>query len=143
MCTPEQGRTEVTDNLDDVANDDFDDECEFTNDEDNFVMMTPAVTMSQKIAAESATAKVSFTRLMLNMLGDRLRNVLKNCQFRSPFDSKERRPDIPLTKALALMKKIKKDTCCKSMGMSWYNITMTLFTTHYTFDYNITRNQRF
>lgn len=142
MCTPEQGRTEVTDNIDDVANDDFDDECEFSNDEDNFVMMTPAVTMSQKIAAESATAKVSFTRLMLNMLGNRLCNVLKNCQFCSPFDSKERRPDIPLTKALARMK-IKKDTCCKSMGMSWYNITMTLFTTHYTFDYNITRNQRF
>jgi hypothetical protein len=44
------------------------------------------------------------------MLGERLRNVPKNCQFRSPFDSKGRHPDVPLTKALALMKKIKKDS---------------------------------
>jgi hypothetical protein len=47
---------------------------------------------------------------MLNMLGDRLRNVPKNSYFRSLFNSKGRHPDVPLTKALALMKKIKKDT---------------------------------
>jgi hypothetical protein len=34
------------DNADDVANDDSDDECDFTDDEDSFVMMTPTVTMS-------------------------------------------------------------------------------------------------
>jgi hypothetical protein len=49
-------------------------------------------------------------RSMLNMIGDRLRNVPKDCQFHSLFDSKGRHPDVPLTKTLALMKKIKKDT---------------------------------
>jgi hypothetical protein len=73
-------------------------------------MMTPTITMSQKIATESTATKVSFTCLMLNMLGDRLRNVPKNCKFHSPFDSKGRRLNVPLTKALALMKKIKKDS---------------------------------
>jgi hypothetical protein len=34
------------DNDDDVANDDSDDNREFTNDEADFVMMTPAVTTS-------------------------------------------------------------------------------------------------
>jgi hypothetical protein len=34
------------DNVDDVANDDSDDDREFTDDEDNFVMMTPTATMS-------------------------------------------------------------------------------------------------
>jgi hypothetical protein len=72
-CTLEQGHTEVMDNADDVAND------EFTYDEDGFMMMTPAVMMSQKIATESAATKVSFTHSMLNMLGDRLHNVPKNC----------------------------------------------------------------
>jgi hypothetical protein len=37
-------------NADDVANNDSDDDCEFTDDEDDLVMMTPTVTMSQKIA---------------------------------------------------------------------------------------------
>jgi hypothetical protein len=46
ICTPEQGRTNVMDNADDVANDDSDDEHDFTDDEDSFVMMTPTVTMS-------------------------------------------------------------------------------------------------
>jgi hypothetical protein len=69
--------------------------------------MTPIVMMSQKIASNSAASEVLFTWSMLNMLGDRLRNVPKNCQFRSPFDSKFRRPGVPLTNALALMKKIK------------------------------------
>jgi hypothetical protein len=49
------------DNADDVARDDFDDELEFNDDEEGFLMMTPAITMSQKIATESAAAKVSFT----------------------------------------------------------------------------------
>jgi hypothetical protein len=41
------------DNADDVARDDSDDELEFTNDEDDFLMMALVVTMSQKIAVES------------------------------------------------------------------------------------------
>jgi hypothetical protein len=51
ICTPEQGRTDVMDNADDTVNDDFDDDREFTDDEDGFVMMTPAIMMSQKLAA--------------------------------------------------------------------------------------------
>jgi hypothetical protein len=47
------------DDADDVARDDSDDELEFTDDEDGFLMMTPAVTMSQKIAAESTASKVT------------------------------------------------------------------------------------
>jgi hypothetical protein len=47
---------------------------------------------------------------MPNMLGDILRNVPKNCQFWSPFDRKGHRSDVPLMKALALMKKCKKDS---------------------------------
>jgi hypothetical protein len=66
------------DNADDVARDDSDDDFKFTDDEDSFVMMTPAVTMSQKIVTESAASKVSFTRSMLNMLGDILHNVSEN-----------------------------------------------------------------
>jgi hypothetical protein len=111
------------DNADDVARDDSDDELEFTNDEDDFLMMALVVTMSQKIAAESVASKVSFMWSMLSMVGDRLRNVPKNCQFRSPFDSKGRHPNVPLTKALALMKKCKKD--------SWLH----------KYDYEILQNQ--
>jgi hypothetical protein len=69
-----------------------------------------AATLSQKIATESIGTQVSFTHSMLNMLGDRLHNIPKNYQFRSPFDNKGRRPDVPLTKALALMRKIKNNT---------------------------------
>jgi hypothetical protein len=43
------------------------------------------------------------------MLDDRLRKDPKDFQFRSPFESKDRRPIVPLTKALALMKKIEQD----------------------------------
>jgi hypothetical protein len=46
ILTPEQDHTEVTDNADDVANDDSDDDREFTDDDDGFVMMTPAATLS-------------------------------------------------------------------------------------------------
>jgi hypothetical protein len=53
LCTPEQACTDVMDNADDVARDDSDDELEFTNDEDDFLMMALVVTMSQKIAVES------------------------------------------------------------------------------------------
>jgi hypothetical protein len=98
------------DAADDVARDDSDDELEFTEDEDGFLMMTPANTMSQKIASESAASKVSFMHSVLNILGDRLQNIPKNCQFWSPFNSRGRRLDVPLTKALALMKKCKKDS---------------------------------
>jgi hypothetical protein len=127
MCTPEQGCMEGMENTDDIANDDSDDNREFTDDENSFVMMTHAIMMSQKIVAESATTKVCFTWSMLNMLGDRLRNVPKNCQFRSTFDSKGRRSNVPLTKALALMKKIKKDTWLNryedGLLITDYNIT--------------------
>jgi hypothetical protein len=46
---------------------------------------------------------------MMNMLGDRLWNVPKDFQLRSPFESKGPRPIVPLTKALALMKRIEQD----------------------------------
>jgi hypothetical protein len=84
-----------------------DDDDMFSDEEEEFILMTPAVTMSQKIASNSAALEIPFTRSMLNMLGDRLRNVPKNCQFHSPFDNKFCRPGVPLTKALALMQKIK------------------------------------
>jgi hypothetical protein len=58
--TPEQDCMDVMDNVDDVANDDSDDNCEFSDDEDDFVMMKHAAMPSQKIATESATTKVSF-----------------------------------------------------------------------------------
>jgi hypothetical protein len=61
----------------DAANDESNDE-----DEDGFIMVTPIATLSQKIATESVGIHVSFTCSMLNMLGDRLRNVPKNCQLR-------------------------------------------------------------
>jgi hypothetical protein len=79
MCTPKQGHTDAMDNTDDVANDHFDDDREFTDDEGDFVMMTPKGTMLQKRAGESVATKVCFTRSMLNMIGDRLHNVPKNC----------------------------------------------------------------
>jgi hypothetical protein len=40
ICTPEQGHMDVMDNANNVANDDSDDDREFTDDEDCFVMMT-------------------------------------------------------------------------------------------------------
>jgi hypothetical protein len=49
---------------------------------------------------------MSFQKSMMNMLGDRLWKVRKDFQFRSLFESKGRIPIVPLTKALALMKKI-------------------------------------
>jgi hypothetical protein len=56
----------------DIVNDDSNDDREFTDDEDCFIMMTPTATLSQKIATESIATKVSFRRSMLNMLDDRL-----------------------------------------------------------------------
>jgi hypothetical protein len=72
-------------------------------------MMTPAAKMSSEIASQSVTTQVPFTRSMQKMLGDRLHNVPKSCQFRSPFQIIGMRPRIPSTKALTLMKKIRKD----------------------------------
>jgi hypothetical protein len=46
ILTPEQDRTKVTNNGMDDANEDSDDDREFTDDEDNFIMMTPAATLS-------------------------------------------------------------------------------------------------
>jgi hypothetical protein len=60
------------DNANDIVNDNSNDDREFTDDEDCFIMMTPTTTLSQKIAIESIATKVSFTRSMLNMLDDRL-----------------------------------------------------------------------
>jgi hypothetical protein len=51
----------------------------FSDNEEEFILMTPTVTMSQKIASNSAASEVPFTHSMLNMLGDRLQNVPKNC----------------------------------------------------------------
>jgi hypothetical protein len=61
--------------------DESDDDDMLCDDEEEFILMTPAVTMSQKIVSNSATSEAPFTRSMLNMLGDRLRNIPKNCQF--------------------------------------------------------------
>jgi hypothetical protein len=109
LLTLEQDRTKGTDDGTADANDESDDEREFTDDEDGFIMMTPPATLSLKITTEYAATKVSFMHSMLIMLGDKLRNVPKNCQFHSRFDRKDHHPDVPLTKALALIK-IKKDT---------------------------------
>jgi hypothetical protein len=46
ILTPEQDRTKVMDNGMDVANDDSNDDHDFIDDEDGFVMMTPAATLS-------------------------------------------------------------------------------------------------
>jgi hypothetical protein len=78
-------------------------------DEEDFILMTPAVTLSQQIASQTQVSPVSFQKSMMNMLGDRLRKVPKDYQFRSSFESKGRRPIVPLTKALALMKEIEQD----------------------------------
>jgi hypothetical protein len=74
------------DNADDVARDDSDDELEFTDDEDSFVMMTPAITMSQKIAAESVASKVCFTRSML--LGTECATYPRIASFGPPLTAK-------------------------------------------------------
>jgi hypothetical protein len=68
--------------------DESDDDDMFNDDDEEFILMTPTVMMPQKIASNSAASKVPFIRSMLNVLGDRLWNVPKNCQFHSPFDSK-------------------------------------------------------
>jgi hypothetical protein len=60
LCTPEQGRTDGMDDADDVARDDSNDDVEFPNDDDSFVIMIPVVTMSQKIVVESAASKVFY-----------------------------------------------------------------------------------
>jgi hypothetical protein len=76
----------------------------------------------------------------MNMLGDKLRNVPKNYQLRSPFESRFCLPGVPLTKALALMKKIKQDTTlhrsvsntilpCKKIIPFHCNLVTTLFLT--------------
>jgi hypothetical protein len=46
ILTPEQDRTKVMNNGINVANDDSDDDDEFTGDKDGFVMMTPVATLS-------------------------------------------------------------------------------------------------
>jgi hypothetical protein len=46
ILTLEQYRMKVTDNGMDAANDDSDDDRDFIDDEDGFVMMTPAATLS-------------------------------------------------------------------------------------------------
>jgi hypothetical protein len=120
--------------------DESDDDDMFSDDDEEFILMTPAITMSQKIVSNSTASEVPFTHSMLNVLGDRLHNILKNYQFRSPFDSKLCRPGVPLTKALALMKKIKQDTVlhrymitilirCK-ISLMCYNLILTMLHNH-------------
>jgi hypothetical protein len=87
--------------------------------------MTPVATLSQQIAFQSMEFEVPFTRSMLNLLGDRLRNVPKNLQFRSPFDIKGMKPVVPLSKALAMMKKIKKKTPIQRYGHAIFTLTRT------------------
>jgi hypothetical protein len=97
VVTPTQNSTPEEDDIDIV------------DDEEDFVLMTPATTLSQQIASQTQVSPVSFQKSMMNMLGDRLRKVPKDYQFRSPFKSKGHRPIVTLTKALALMKKIEQD----------------------------------
>jgi hypothetical protein len=106
--TPTNPKHDVAQHQDVVHPSDEDEE--FSDDEDAFIMLTLAVTLSQQVASQSTETQVPFTRSMLNMLGDRLHNVPKDCQSHSPFESKGCRPDIPRTKALALHRKIKKDS---------------------------------
>jgi hypothetical protein len=100
--TPSQAVVLEHDDID-TADDDAN---EFSDDEESFILMTPAVMLSQQIASQTQGSPVSFQISMMNMLGDRLLNVPKDFQFRSLFESKGRKPIVPLTKALALMKKI-------------------------------------
>jgi hypothetical protein len=53
ILIPEQDCCKLNANYADAANDESDDKNEFTDDEDGFVMMTPAAMLSQKIATES------------------------------------------------------------------------------------------
>jgi hypothetical protein len=91
------------------------------------------MTLSQQVASQSADTQVPFMKSMLNMLGDRLCNVPKNCQFRSPFESKGCRPEIPRTKALVLLKKIKKDSTLHR----YYRLSSPTFTVCSKMLYNI------
>jgi hypothetical protein len=104
-ATPRQADVPKQDDIDivdDGAN-------KFSDDKESFVLMTPDVTMSQQIASQTQGSLVSFRKSMMNMLGDRLWKVPMDFQFRSPFESTGHRPIVPLTKALALMKKIEHD----------------------------------
>jgi hypothetical protein len=97
--TPEEHDTDIVD----------DDGNEFSDDEEDFILMTPTATLSQQIASQTQGSPVTFQKSMMNMLGDMLRKVPKDFQFRSLFKSKGHRPIESLTKALALMKKIEHD----------------------------------
>jgi hypothetical protein len=88
-------------------------------------MMTPVATLSQQIAFQSVEFEVPFARSMPNMLGDHLRNVPKNLQFRSPFDIKGTKAVVPLSKALAMMKNIKKDKPIQRYGHAIFTLTRT------------------
>jgi hypothetical protein len=52
-----------------------DDVNEFTDDEDSFILMTPAAMRSQQIASQTQGSLVSFQKSMMNMLDDRLPKV--------------------------------------------------------------------
>jgi hypothetical protein len=100
---------------DQLQNEDLDDEDEFSDDEEEFILMIPAAKQSEEIASQSVETQVDFKQAMLDMLGDRLRKVPKHFQFRSPFELKSQRPAVPRTKALALMNKIEQDK-----ELHWY-----------------------
>jgi hypothetical protein len=100
---------------DQLQNQDLDDEDAFSDDEEEFILMTPAAKQSEEIASQSVETQVEFKQAMLDMLGDRLRKVPKHFQFRSPFELKSHRPAVPWTKALALLNKIEQDK-----ELHWY-----------------------
>jgi hypothetical protein len=64
---------------------------------------------------------------MMNMLGDRLQKVSKDFQFRSPFESKGRRPIVVLSKALALMKKLNRTSTYIGMCARHYTGHILLY----------------
>jgi hypothetical protein len=66
--TPTQASVPEKDDIDIVD----DDGNEFNDDEKSFILMTPAVTLSQQIATQTKGSPVSFQKLMMNMLGDML-----------------------------------------------------------------------
>jgi hypothetical protein len=83
---------------------------EFSDNEDQFILMTPAATQSEIVAFKTVGNPSGFKKVMLNLLGDRLRKVPRNFQIRSLFQSTTMRPKIPCSKALALKRKIEHDS---------------------------------
>ncbi|TVU04206.1 hypothetical protein EJB05_50232, partial [Eragrostis curvula] len=103
----------------------WDDE-EFTNDEDSYLELTPAVTLSEELASQVSQSSVSFKKAMFTMLGDRLCKVPKDFQLKSPFECKGQRPIVQLGKALALMRNIAKDPDLQNQRLIHYGFMVQL-----------------